>query len=138
MQDIYHSLNSEPVESARDDFIAVISFASFDSISISLFSLSSLHVFLISRGERVRELIFPCNVRRLGRNREGNSTSAHSFINIYPHLNPSGTEFSASPFSASFPPIRCSSRPPHLRGRTPGRVFVLANLLYVSYADLHL
>lgn len=112
-----------------------LSFTSFDFTSISPFSSSFLLVFLISRGG-ARTNISSQRSRTQEESRRELSIGAlfYKYLSSFESI---GDRATASPFSASFPPIRCSSRPPHLRDRTPGRVFVLANLLYVSYADLH-
>lgn len=99
-----------------------------------------LLIFLISRSGARTNISSQHPHPGLGRNREGDFLSLHRGALFYKYLSSFesiGDRASASPFSASFPLIRCSSRPPHLRDRTLGRVFVLANLLYVSYADLH-
>jgi len=67
---------------------------------------------------------------------EEGTPSAYSFINIYPHLNSHRGPKLSSPPGSLLPrtlPVSVARVPlPHRR------VFVLANLLYVSYTDLHL
>lgn len=93
------TLNSEPVKFGQGDSIADVPLASLDSALLLyppfflLLPSAFLLVFLISQGGARTNISSQRPHPEVGI--EKGTPSAHSFINIYPHLNPSETESSS-------------------------------------------
>lgn len=133
-------LDFKSVESARDHSQQPQIFQCSSRLSRS--SPSFLFSRIISQGSARNSIFSQRSYPGLGRTREGNSIGALFYKYLSSFESPSGTEdlftpchclpSSHSVFFAPSPFPRPKSPFPH------PRVFVLANLLYVPYADLHL
>lgn len=112
-------LDFKSVKSGRDNSQQPQIFQCSYSSRLSRSSPSFLFSRIISQGS-ARNSIFSQRSYPDSGGLEKGTPSAHSFINIYPHLNPHrGPKTSSPPVTAFLPPTRSSSHPPHFRGQSP-------------------